>query len=101
MGLQDGNRKNSLDENEVQKLKLVEFLTRPYINRAYWFEVYELLRKLAMTSVVAIVASYEENQHAAETYTLVITIFSVMFLMYVQPYKYKDDYQFSLLSLFI
>ena len=56
-----------------------------------------------MTSLVVVVASQEDDKNgfAAETFGLVTAIMSLVFLMFIRPYQYDDDYLFSVLSVVI
>lgn len=85
---------------ETYKAKLGEvwFLIMPYKRSRYWFEVYELLRKLVQTSLIGFLKQSQDPEILAIvsqnlTFTLVI------FLLIIRPYEAGSDFGFALVSL--
>lgn len=80
----------------------VAFLINPYKVEVFWFEAYELCRKLVQTSVVGFLASgqfREEIPQFVPLISLSLTIFFSLALALVRPYKFASDLAFGLVSL--
>lgn len=81
----------------------ISFLTKPYSEKYFWFESYELLRKLCMTSLLSALQS-TELARGTRRVTLPLIAQNVVFLfclilMRLQPYKLKADFAFAVVSL--
>jgi len=87
-----------LDQEGEKKLKRVSFLINPYITKRYWFETYELVRKLAQTSLAAFLqdASFPR---LSPVIAMNISIIAVLLLVFMKPYKTVGDFWFAFASL--
>eukprot|EP00511_Aplanochytrium_stocchinoi_P008070 CAMPEP_0204859512 /NCGR_PEP_ID=MMETSP1347-20130617/23740_1 /ASSEMBLY_ACC=CAM_ASM_000690 /TAXON_ID=215587 /ORGANISM="Aplanochytrium stocchinoi, Strain GSBS06" /LENGTH=358 /DNA_ID=CAMNT_0052008007 /DNA_START=1245 /DNA_END=2322 /DNA_ORIENTATION=- len=86
------------DEDEKSKLKRVSFFISPYKTERYWFETYELFRKLIQTSLVAFL---QDTVFPTLSPTIAMNIsFVVAFLVvFINPYKKTGDFWFAFVSL--
>lgn len=80
------------------------FLTRPYISGFYWFEIYELLRKLCMTSLLHFIQSNVLSRAASDRVVLPLIALNMcivfcIILTWLKPYKRTADLVFALISL--
>jgi len=66
----------------------LKFLWSPYKPRYYWYEVFELCRKLAQTSVIVFVSPGNTGQMV---YQVMITVIAVIILNTTLPYIDRDD----------
>jgi len=92
-----------LTAQDVENKAMVRFLTEPYRTGLYWFEAYELVRKLVQsytnTWVSAPNAAAEDI--IPNMFSLNICFVSVFILVYLKPYKDDGDFWFALLSLLL
>ena len=90
---------------ELQRLKQGSFLTRPYKAEAFWYEAYELIRKLCQTSLVGFLQGLNlENVSMVVFLPLIelnLCIVFVVLLVFIQPYRNGGDFAFAVLSLFM
>ena len=94
-------RKEEQSEEDVQRLAKISFLVSPYQDSAYWFETYELLRKLLQTSLIGFLLPWvpPENLNVVAVVSQNLCIVAIGVLLYTQPYRHKSDFVFALLSL--
>lgn len=83
------------EERENLKVLLIDLLY-PYKEEVYWFEVYDLIRKLFQTSGVALCLSF--GVKAATTVALNISVAFLMVLIYVKPYRKSVDTLFCIFT---
>lgn len=76
---------------------LVNDLIYPYRENRYWFEAYELVRKLLQTAFVSFCVGFGEQ--AASSTALNLTWISLGVLIFLNPYKKKTDFVFAIISL--
>lgn len=84
------------EEYEVRK---VQFLIKPYKEKAYWFEVYELIRKLVQVSTPGFILHLTGDPHLLPLISQNLTILAVIMVMYFSPYKHQGDENFAVVSL--
>ena len=90
-------------ENE-EKLTKVSFLIKPYKVKRFWFEAYELVRKLMQTSLVGFLVGLPvepELPAFLASISLCLTVVFVVFLLLFQPYKHPSDFAFAVMSLLL
>ena len=96
---------NANGGEEREKLAKVAFLTRPYKVKRFWFEAYELVRKLVQTSFVGFLADIPIEQALRPAFlasiTLNLTFMFVVALALLKPYKYRSDFAFAIISLLL
>lgn len=93
--------KEELDSDEVQRLAQITFLISPYKSRTYWFEAYELLRKLLQTSLIGFLLPWvpPENLNVVAVVSQNLCMLAIGVMLYTQPYKLVSDFAFALVSL--
>jgi len=79
--------------------KATDFLRRPYKDEFFFFESYELLRRLLMTSVFLVILQLAPT-YARDVYLLLCVIF-LLILLKLQPYKIVQDQLYAEISLAI
>ena len=85
-----------------EKLTKVSFLIKPYKVERFWFEAYELVRKLIQTSFVGFLADLPvEVPGFLASISLSLTVVFVLGLALLQPYKHRSDFAFALMSLLL
>lgn len=97
-------KKENPTVHERASLSRIEFLIYPYKEEYYWFEVYELVRKLMLTSVVGFVYSQESSSSwfsMSAVVTLNLCLVCIVFLLLLSPYKRLSDLVFAMTSLFL
>ena len=94
---------NNITTNEKKdKLTKVSFLIKPYKVKRFWFEAYELVRKLVQTSLVGFLAGLPvELPGYLASISLSLTVVFVVLLMLLQPYKHRSDFAFAVMSLLL
>ena len=79
------------------------FLTSPYRRGAYWFETYELVRKLLTTSLIILLqlipSSYQTEVLLLSAQN--VNILAIVVLSYVSPYRDTTDFWLALISLIL
>lgn len=91
-------------EKDTEKLVMVSFLIKPYKTQRYWFEAYELVRKLFQTSFVGFLANVELDTDYPEITALIAQNMTIIFctvLAMAQPYKHLSDFVFAMISLLL
>lgn len=106
-------RKPHWTPEEADQARWLEFLHKPYTNRASWFEVYDYSRKCAIIAGVVALrpgpSPIERNGSTAQTnayeegfvqiaFGLVCVIISVFLLQIFQPYRNRFDAAFASLT---
>ena len=94
--------KDAPSPEERASLSRIQFLIYPYRKECYWFEVYELVRKLFLTSVVGFVYSTETPSSwfsLSAIVTLNLCLACIVFLLLVSPYKRFGDLVFAVITL--
>ena len=97
------DRDSKTTHEERQRVKKGSFLTRPYLAKFYWYEAYELIRKLCQTSLVGFLQGLNLANVAMVVFLplieLNLCIVFVVLLVYIRPYEHDLDYAFAVLSL--
>ena len=91
-------------EEGTEKLTKVSFLIKPYKVERFWFEAYELIRKLVQTSFVGFLAGLpveRELPACLASISLSLTVVFVVALLLLRPYKYRSDFAFAVMSLLL
>ena len=91
-------------KEKTEKLRKVSFLIKPYKVERFWFEAYELIRKLMQTSLVGFLAGLPVERELPgylASISLSLTVVFVVGLMHLQPYKHRSDFAFALMSLLL
>lgn len=94
-----------LSPNEKSReFSKIFFLIKPYRTNRFWFEAYELARKLLQTSLVGFFA----NSDLAENYprfkalfSLNLTVVFILALAIISPYNQASDFAFALISMLL
>ena len=97
-----GNRATAKENRE--KLTKVSFLIKPYKVKRFWFEAYELIRKLTQTSFVGFLAGLPvERQLPAYLASIseTLTVIFVLGLALLRPYTHQSDFAFAVISLLL
>ena len=91
-------RKRVKTVHDRQRLNKVTFLIEPYTVSCFWFEAYELVRKVMQTSFVG----FFQEQHELMTFiAATLCIPAICVLVFFQPYKKQVDNVFALASLVV
>ena len=80
-------------------VKASNFLTSDFKDRFYWWETYELVRKLAQTSLFLIV--HQTWEAGSKTVFAAVTLVAVSLLLQWKPYKHHTDQLLAVLSQFL
>ena len=83
---------------EKQQLTKVAFLVEPYRMETFWFEAYELIRKLLQTSVVGV---FQDSPRLMGFLASCTSSLTVGIFVFFRPYKRDSDNLFGLVSLLI
>ena len=96
---------NTITAKENQeKLTKVSFLIKPYKVKRFWFEAYELVRKLMQTSLVGFLVGLPVEPDLPAflaSISLCLTVVFVVLLLLFQPYKHPSDFAFAVMSLLL
>eukprot|EP00511_Aplanochytrium_stocchinoi_P009685 CAMPEP_0204870482 /NCGR_PEP_ID=MMETSP1348-20121228/32545_1 /ASSEMBLY_ACC=CAM_ASM_000700 /TAXON_ID=215587 /ORGANISM="Aplanochytrium stocchinoi, Strain GSBS06" /LENGTH=222 /DNA_ID=CAMNT_0052024291 /DNA_START=80 /DNA_END=748 /DNA_ORIENTATION=- len=92
------HRYNKARDDENMKA-LTYALVYKYKDDYYWYEVYELLRKLFQTSFVAMMLIVSEK--VTQVVALNISVIFLGVVLWTQPYKSHYDYTFAVVSLLL
>ena len=95
---------NGTTKEMKEKLTKVSFLIKPYKVERYWFEAYELVRKLLQTSLVGFLAGLPIEREVPgylASISLSLTVVFVLSLALLQPYKHRSDFAFAVMSLLL
>lgn len=98
---------DEMSEAEVERLAKVSYLIKPYRPKAFWFESYELVRKLIQTSMIAGIWNQGARnrlypwQQIAAVAELNLCFVLIALLFKVSPYRYVSDLYFCASSLFL
>mmetsp|Transcript_32508 Transcript_32508/g.51723 ORF Transcript_32508/g.51723 Transcript_32508/m.51723 type:complete len:1499 (-) Transcript_32508:128-4624(-) len=85
-------------DEERYQLKKVEFLVQPYRRRKYWFEAYELLRKVVQTTGVLLAVNLSESEEVGIFTAQIITGTVIYVLQVHRPYTFRTDYYMAVVS---
>ena len=89
-------------KEDKEKLRKVSFLIKPYKVKRFWFEAYELVRKLMQTSFVGFLTGLPvELPGFLAANSLSLTVVFVLSLALLQPYKHLSDFAFAVISLLL
>lgn len=91
------DKKDKADVERKTKLATVSFLIEPYTNRRFWFEAYELLRKLLQTAVIGYFAGVPNQSVSLLSQNL--TVAFIVILLLLSPYKDGADLAYAVFSL--
>ena len=90
---------------EKHAVERVSFLHKPYTTEGYWFESYELLRKVVQTSVpVGLAMASTDPQSSSEMAMFMcqlLTFVAIIVLQKVSPYRRRTDYALAIISQFV
>lgn len=92
------------DAEKQEEIVEVSFLIRPYKLSRFWFEAYELLRKLVQTSLVGFLTDLPVQKRYPQftaLVSLILTMLFVVVLLLLMPYKGTSDLAFALTSLML
>ena len=81
-----------------QTLVTVSFLVEPYRKEAFWFEAYELIRKLFQTSLIGF---FQETPKTMTFFASCLCVAAIGVVVYFQPYKRGIDNVFAFVSLMV
>ena len=97
------DRMASNGNSNATSQQTITFLTRPYKAEFYWFEAYELLRKLCMTSLLSFLQTTPlargTRRVALPLIALNVVVFFCLILTRLQPYERHADFLFAVASL--
>ena len=105
---QESTRFSVQDSNarrlETRGKKTISFLTSPYSEKFFWFETYELFRKLCQTSMLGFLQSLQlETSYSSRVFLPVVALNTcvvfMLLLTWLQPYERIADFAFALVSL--
>ena len=91
-------------KTKKEKLRKVSFLIKPYNVKRFWFEAYELVRKLVLTSFVGFLAGLPVERDLPgflASISLSLTVVFVVGLLLLRPYKHHTDFAFAVMSLLL
>lgn len=94
-------RTDTRDDQHVEKMTVL-FLIKPYKEERFWFEAYELVRKLIQTCLVGFLQSSSletEIPGFSALLSLNLIVFFTVLLMTIRPYKCQSDFCFAVVSL--
>ena len=83
---------------DKQRLIKVSFLVEPYKSQCFWFEAYELIRKVLQTSLVGF---FQEDHQLMTFLAATLCLPAVTILVFFQPYKKQVDNAFAFVSLLV
>ena len=87
---------------QLKKLTRISFLIYPYKPNIYWFETYELLRKLIQTSFIGLLPlPSAELQGTLALIAQNVTVVALIVLVYLKPYRKLSDFMFAVISLLL
>lgn len=88
-------------EKDIKSLAKISFLISPYKPSCYWFETYELGRKLVQTSLVGFLIGVPQA-NGPTVLALIsqnLCILALGILIYTKPYQHDSDLVFAVVSL--
>eukprot|EP00511_Aplanochytrium_stocchinoi_P010586 CAMPEP_0204872854 /NCGR_PEP_ID=MMETSP1348-20121228/39089_1 /ASSEMBLY_ACC=CAM_ASM_000700 /TAXON_ID=215587 /ORGANISM="Aplanochytrium stocchinoi, Strain GSBS06" /LENGTH=192 /DNA_ID=CAMNT_0052027905 /DNA_START=686 /DNA_END=1264 /DNA_ORIENTATION=+ len=91
------NKKKGEEKKDYEVL--VTDLIYPYKSDKFWFEAYELLRKLTQTSLIGLILPV--GVETASAVALNLSLLFATLLVYLQPYQSNTDFILALFSLFM
>lgn len=85
---------------ELKRLTRISFLIYPYKPNIYWFETYELVRKLVQTSFIGLLPTpTPELQGLLALIAQNVTVAAIIVLVYLKPYRKLSDFMFAVITL--
>ena len=91
-------QKMEKSREEKELLVKVSFLVEPYKTETFWFEAYELIRKLMQTSLIGF---FQETPKTMTFFASCICVLAIGVIVFFQPYKRDIDNVFAFVSLLI
>lgn len=89
------------DEVQAEKRK-IKFLLYPYNRDSYWFEAYELVRKIVQTSMLGFIRYYGSDEIVfLSMLAQNVNVVAIVFLVYHRPYERGTDFAYAVISLFL
>lgn len=90
------------NKKQEERKARVAFLIYPYKQKFYWFETYELLRKLAQTSLSLGILNYNRRVPGITVNVAQnVCILAIVVLLCLRPYSREIDLYFALISLLL
>ena len=83
--------------NKTEDKTLIKDLVYPYRDNRYWFEAYELVRKLLQTTFVSFCLLF--GNQVASSVALNLSVFFLLVLVHLNPYRKYSDFGFAVMSL--
>lgn len=90
-------RRERTDEEEA-KVSPTVFLHEVYKSSAFWFEAYELARKVLLVSFTVMVYETSTESLAGVIWVIALSFLSLIILVVVQPYRRAMDFCFAILT---
>mmetsp|Transcript_4680 Transcript_4680/g.8302 ORF Transcript_4680/g.8302 Transcript_4680/m.8302 type:complete len:1578 (-) Transcript_4680:1925-6658(-) len=88
--------------DQVQyRITRVRFLTRPYRFKSYWFEAYELVRKICQTTGLLFVVYATGSTQVGIFVAQLVTVIAIFVLQGFDPYTLRTDYYMAVISQFV
>ena len=95
--------KEVYSEADRSTLKSIEFLIHPYKKKKYWFEAYELIRKILQTSLIGFFQGVTFEQTSTTSFLALLEfnlcVAFLLLLLMLRPYKTKVDHNFAVFSI--
>ena len=93
---QDTNQQREIEDRRIK------FLVYPYRREMYWFEAYELVRKIVQTSILGFIRYYGSGDILfLNMLAQNLNVAAIIILVYLQPYKRDGDFAYAVISLFL
>ncbi len=83
---------------ERHQVERISFLVKPYTVKAYWFEAYEMLRKVLQTTLVLFVVQATGSRQVGIFLCLALTSVSLFVLERYRPYLQLNDMRLAVVS---
>jgi hypothetical protein len=80
----DDQRTCLLERDAIPEIQSLHFLWQSYNPNAYWYEIFDLLRKLAQTSIFVLVSKFSPLQ---ALFVMWISIVTMSVLSVIRPYR--------------
>jgi len=91
-------RKKERSAEQLYQLARVKFLIKPYRLQTYWFEAYELVRKLCQTTAPMFLIYATNSTQVGIFFAQAVTLFAICFLQTYKPYTLRTDFYLAMLS---
>jgi hypothetical protein len=86
-----------LQHDRVGACDMVNFLTGSYKSEYWWFEIFELFRKLMLTGVLTLILPGSDSQIAI---AVLFAMFGFFMYVYCKPYRDPRDNEFAIIAQF-